>query len=398
MHTYQATQINGAPRRQSNRKAPWRVALVANLKEDFDPDSEDPPDAGAEFDRVETIERIAAALEAEGHWVTLLHGDHTLPEALLNVRPHLCFNIAEGIGGDGREAQVPALCELLGVPYTASRVVANAIALDKTQTKRIWQRLGLPTAPYYQFKSLDEIAHVDLRFPLLVKPSREGTGMGIYGDAIVNNYDELANRVAWVLKNYHQPALVEEFLPGREFTVGFLGNPGNPDHRRHPELYDSDGYHWFPVLEIDTLESVSPPIYGHDAKAIDIGLEGAPRYLCPADIPESLRARLIDLTRRAIEALDVCDVARVDFRVGADGEIYLMEINTLPGLNPAVSDLCIMAAAEGMPYQVLINEILYLAAERFGLPFETQSWDLGGEDYQPILVSAPLIRRKPKGL
>jgi D-alanine-D-alanine ligase len=161
-------------------------------------------------------------------------------------------------------------------------------------------------------------------------------------------------------------------------------------------LYDSDGYHWFQVLEIDTLTSVSPTVYGHDAKAIDIGLEGAPRYHCPADIPESLRARLIDLARQAAEALDVRDVARVDFRVGADGEIYLMEINTLPGLNPAVSDLCIMAAAEGMPYQVLINEILYLAAGRFGLPFESKSWNPGSEGYQPVLVSNQIIKRRSK--
>ena len=121
------------------------------------------------------------------------------------------------------------------------------------------------------------------------------------------------------------------------------------------------------MLEIDTLSSVSPTIYGHDAKELDIGSEGAPNYLCPADISESLRARLIDLTRRAAEALEVKDVSRVDFRLGADGEPYLLEINTLPGLNPNLSDLCIMAAAEGMSHQTLITEILYLAAERYRL-------------------------------
>jgi D-alanine-D-alanine ligase len=166
---------------------------------------------------------------------------------------------------------------------------------------------------------------------------------------------------------YKQPVLVEEFLPGREFTVGFIGNRGAPINRRRPALYDDDGYHWFPVLEIDTLSSVSPTIYGHDAKALDIGTAGAPNYLCPADIPESLRARLIDLTRRAAEALEVRDVSRVDFRMGVDGEPYLLEINTLPGLNPELSDLCIMAAAEGISHSTLITEILYLAAERYRL-------------------------------
>ena len=285
----------------------------------------------------------------------------------MNIRPHICFNIAEGISGDGREAQVPALCELLAIPYTGSQVVANAISLNKTMTKRIWQQQGLPTAPYFEFTSLEDIAHADIRFPLFAKPAREGTGMGINRKSIINDYDELLAHVDWLLTTYRQPVLVEEFLPGREFTVGFIGNRGNPSLRHRPELYDADGYHWFPILEIDTLPSVSPTIYGHDAKELDIGTEGAPNYLCPADISESLRARLIDLTRRAAETLEVRDVSRVDFRLGVDGEPYLMEINTLPGLNPQLSDLCIMAAAEGISHHTLITEILYLAAERYKL-------------------------------
>jgi D-alanine-D-alanine ligase len=306
-------------------------------------------------------------MEADKHWVHYLRADQDLPAALKNLRPHICFNIAEGLHGDGREAQVPALCELMGIPYTASQVVANAIGLDKTQTKRIWAQLGLPTAPYSQFSTLSDAAHTTLSFPLFVKPAREGTGMGIDNSAIVNNHQELMQRVGWVLEHYRQPALVEEYLPGREFTVGFIGNPGNPSYRLRPELYDADGYHWFPILEIDTISSVSPQVYGFDAKIVNVGENGAPGYLCPADISGSLRSRLIDLTRQAAEALNVKDVSRVDFRMGADGEPYLMEINTLPGLNPTQSDLCIMAAAEGISYQTLITEILYLAAERYGM-------------------------------
>lgn len=345
----------------------YRIALIGNLQDDYIPEEDDPPDAGAEFDKQSTIEAISQALESDGHHVTYIQADAKLPKKLLSLQPHICFNIAEGIRGNGREAQVPALCELLGIPYTASQVVANAIGLDKTQTKRIWQQQGLPTAPFYEFSSLHEVAHTNLSFPLFVKPAREGTGMGVENQSIVNDYQELVQRVEYVLNKYKQPALVEEFLPGREFTVGFIGNPGDPRKRRQPEIYDSDGYHWFPIMEIDNSSSVSPQVYGHDAKSIDIGLEGAPGYLCPADIPDALRARLIDLTRRAAEVLDVKDVSRVDFRMGADGEPYLLEINTLPGLNPKISDLCIMAAAEGMEYRTLITEILYLAAERFGL-------------------------------
>jgi D-alanine-D-alanine ligase len=208
---------------------------------------------------------------------------------------------------------------------------------------------------------------------LFVKPAREGTGMGVDQASVVRNRTELVDRVSWILNTYRQPALVEEYLPGREFTVGFIGNPGNPSNRRRPELYDQQGYHWFPVLEIDTRLSVSPGIYGHAAKEFDLTEKGAPAYLCPADITEDFRERLIDLTRSAAEALSVKDVSRVDFRLGVDGQPYLMEINTLPGLNPSLSDLCIMAAAEGIPYHELITEILYLAAERFSMPFDSIS-------------------------
>lgn len=353
-------------------KPTWRIALVANLKDDYKKKLDDPADAGAEFDRRETIEAIEAALESDGHSVTVCEGDDSLPAALIALRPHIVFNIAEGLMGDGREAQVPALCEILGIPYTASRVVANAISLDKTQTKRIWREVGLPTAPFREFSSLDGLTHTALRFPMFVKPAHEGTGMGIDQNAIVRNFKELTTRVEWSLKTYKQPALIEEYLPGREFTVGFLGNSLNLSCRRRPEIYDEDGYHFFPVLEIETRLSVSPGVYGHDAKGFNPEESGAPAYLCPADIPESLQQYLIKLTKQAAQSLNVCDVARVDFRLGANGQPYLLEINTLPGLNPQVSDLCIMANAEGMPYKVLITEILYLAASRYGLQHNCQ--------------------------
>jgi D-alanine-D-alanine ligase len=346
------------------------VAILANLKADAAVGPDAPPDAGAEFDRRETVDAIAQALETDGHWVSFLPADRTLPDALHRLRPHICFNIAEGLSGEAREAQVPALCELLGIPYTASRVLANAVSLNKTLTKRIWRENGLPTARFQEFTSADEPIDADLRFPLFVKPALEGTGMGIDANAVVRDETQVRARVDYVLRTYKQPALAEEYLSGREFTVGFIGNPGVPLRRRRPWLYNAQGYHFFPILEIESSGSVTPGIYSHDAKAIDPGEAGAPQYLVPANVTPGLRNRLHDLTRRAAEAIGACDVSRVDFRLGADGEPYLMEINTLPGLNPTVSDLCIMAAAEGLPYKDLITEILYLAAERHGLRFE----------------------------
>jgi D-alanine-D-alanine ligase len=388
MKTYNPIRENHWSQIHKNSKPPWRIALIANLIDHFERNDDDPPDAGAEYDRLQTIEAIACALEAEGHHVHLLQGDYSLPEGLINVRPHICFNIAEGVRGDGREAQVPAVCELLGIPYTGSKVVANAVSLNKTMTKRIWQQQGLPTAPYYEFSSLEDVAHAHLHYPLFAKPTHEGTGMGINNYSIINNHDELIDRVDWLLNTYQQPVLVEEFLPGREFTVGFIGNRGNPALRKRPDLYDADGYHWFPVLEIDTHASVSPAVYSHDAKSREIGSDGAPNYLCPADISETLRAQLIDLTRRASEALDVYDMSRVDFRLGADGQPYLLEINTLPGLNPQLSDLCIMAASEGISHQVLVTEILHLAAERYQFPASSEHIDTGKyRMYKSVIAS-----------
>lgn len=373
MHSY--PNVSSSKMKVSYRGSlpPWRIALVANLKEMNRHDSEDPPDAGAEYDRMETIEAIGGALEADGHWVHFLQAGPDLPQAIKNIRPQIVFNIAEGDGGDGREAHVPALCEILQIPYTASRVVSNAIALDKTQTKHIWHDLGLPTAAFREFTSVEQVSDEGLTYPLFVKPVQEGTGMGINQGAIVHTLEELMERVSWVTQVYHQPALVEEFLPGREFTVGFIGNHGNPSDRRRPELYDLDGYHFFPILEIDSGQSVTPGVYGVAAKSLNISEQGAPAYLCPAHIPKDLQAEMISLTKQAAQALHVSDVARVDFRLGADGKPYLLEINTLPGLNPFVSDLCIMAASEGISYQVLITEILYLAAERYKLPFSPTS-------------------------
>ncbi len=371
MKTYLPTRVNGKPPNPyPYLRPPWRIALIANSKENFRHRPGDPPDAGAEFDKRETIQGIARALESDGHWVHLCEADYTLPEAIGNLRPHICFNIAEGLSGDGREAQTPAVLELMGIPYTASRVVANAISLDKTRTKRIWQQMGLPTAAFREFQSIEELTHADLsdlRFPLFIKPTREGTGMGVSTESVVHDRKSLEEQAAWIIETYNQPVLVEEFLPGREFTVGFIGNPGKPTHRKRPELYDAEGFHWLPVMEIDTAGSVSPGVYGHDAKDLAVEDTGAPAYLCPADISESLRLQLIELAGKAAQALGTCDVGRVDFRLDANGEPHLLEINTLPGLNPSVSDLCLMAAAEELPYEVLITEILYLAAERFGL-------------------------------
>jgi D-alanine-D-alanine ligase len=189
--------------------------------------------------------------------------------------------------------------------------------------------------------------------------------MGVNDGSVV--YDEFALReqVQWAIRTYRQPALVETFLPGREFTVGLIGNTTAITERPPSDLYDETGFHAFPVLEIDVSEvAEAGGLYTSHIKS-DTPL--APRYLCPAAIDETLAERLKKLAMAAFQAIGALDVARVDFRLGADGQPYLLEINTLPGLNPEYSDIVMAARAEGMEYATLINEILNLAIDRYGL-------------------------------
>jgi D-alanine-D-alanine ligase len=347
---------------------PWRVALLANIKEHGKPLPPDvPPDAGADYDYIETINLIRAALETDGHWTMFIPADSDLPYALKASKPDICFNIAEGLGGDAREAQAPALLEMLKIPYTGSRVLTNAIALDKTLTKRIWRDRRLPVAPFQEFITGEEPLRPDLRYPLFVKPSREGTGMGVDVRAIVNDENELRERVRYVVNMYKQPALVETYLSGREFTVAVMGRADARLYSPHPEWYDADGFHRFPILELDSTRSVTPGVYGLEAKAQSVGAEGAPGYLCPAQVEPDLAKKLQHYAWRGHHLLGALDVSRIDFRLDREGNPCLLEINPLPGLTPDYSDLCLIAKAEGISYSELILEILYLGASRWGM-------------------------------
>ncbi|HJS20960.1 MAG TPA: hypothetical protein VJ785_19585 [Anaerolineales bacterium] len=346
----------------------WKVAVVANIKDEAKPKPDGvPPDAFADFDHIETIDSIRGAIETDGHETVFIHADEDLPFALREEKPDICFNIAEGLGGDAREAQVPALLEMMKIPYTGSRVLTNGISLDKTLTKRIWRDRRLPVAPFQEFNAGDEPLRPELEFPLFVKPAREGTGMGVDTNAIVNNEKELRERADYIINTYHQPALVETFLPGREFTVGILGRADAKLYSRHLEWYEKDGFHRFPILELDMTRSVTPKVYSQEAKSKDVGAEGAPGYVCPADIEPELEKKLKYFALRAHFLLFALDVSRTDIRLDAQGNPRVMEINTLPGLTPNYSDLCLQSAAEGIRYEDLILEILYLGASRWGM-------------------------------
>ncbi len=344
-----------------------RVAVVANRKHAVKPSAGAPPDALAEYDADETVQGIQDALRALGHEPSFLEADETFIDTVRETRPDICFNIAEGLRGDSRESHVPAVLEMLSIPYTGSKVLTHAVSLDKVMTKRVWRDAGLPTAPFQSFQHGGEPLDERLSFPLFVKPSREGSGMGINARSIVRDEAELRAQVEWVIRTYRQPALVEAYLPGREFTVALIGNRYVPGEPSRSAFYDANGYHVFPIEEIDMSRADIPGVYNTEAKGFAPVNVGGPQFHCPADLPEDVAATIKALTIQAFEALNALDVSRVDFRLDENGAPQLVEINTLPGLRPEFSDMCIIAKAAGVSYETLIAEILNLALERYNL-------------------------------
>ena len=231
------------------------VAVLANLKKNAPKIKGMPADAWDDLDSDVTINAIVAALESCGHRATFLEGNLTLVDTLPKLKPDICFNICEGHWGDSRESHVPALLEMMRIPYTASGVMTLALTLDKPMTKRVLAFHGLPTPAFQVFERADEPIDADLTFPLFVKPSREGTGMGVSGDSVVRTEAQLRERLAEQIARYRQPILVERFIRGREVTVGVIGNLTRPVAWRVPEDEQTarviEGLNFLPALEVD---------------------------------------------------------------------------------------------------------------------------------------------------
>jgi len=348
------------------------VAVLANLKKNAPTWPGMAPDRWDDLDSEETIQGIMAALESQGHRATFLEGDQTLLDRLRRLRPDICFNICEGHFGDGREAQVPAILEMLRIPYTGSQVLTLALALDKPMTKRVLTYHGLPTPPFQVFERIGEPLDPDLQFPLFVKPSREGTGMGVSAESIVQNEQQLRTRLEHTFERYDEPALVERFIAGREVTVGLVGNLRSPVARRLPEDEDAPrilrGLHFFPPLEVD-MTAYPEEEGGVYTSRMKTELAHDFHYHCPAPLSADQVEDLNWLAAAVFRVTGCLDVARVDFRLDADDNErpYILEVNPLPGLYPGYSDLCVEAEAGGWTYEELINRILDLAVERYEL-------------------------------
>ena len=348
------------------------IAVLANLKRNAPKYAGMPDDAWDDLDSDITVNAIVAALEAGGHRATFLEGNLSLIETLAALKPDLCFNICEGHWGDSREAHVPAILEMLRMPYTASGVMTLALTLDKPMTKRVLAFHGLPTPAFQVFERADEPRDPDLTFPLFVKPSREGTGMGVSANSVVNSEAELRNQLAAQIARYCQPILVERFIRGREVTVGVVGNLVGPVAWRVPADEQAErvfeGLRFLPPLEVDfaAYPASEGGVYTNRMKT---EWAGDFRYLCPAPLDPKLVQQLNWLTAAVFRVTGCADVARVDFRLDADDgdRPYILEVNPLPGLYPGLSDLVLEADATGLPYNDLINAILDAARMRHGL-------------------------------
>ncbi|MGH2522144.1 MAG: D-alanine--D-alanine ligase family protein [Anaerolineales bacterium] len=360
-----------------------KVALLANLKKNAPKFPGMTEDHWDDLDSEKTVDALLAAIRAGGHACVFHEGDAELYNKLRDNRPDICFNICEGHFGDGREAQVPALLEMMRIPYTGSRVLTLALALDKPMTKRVLMWHDLTTPAFQSFESPDEPLDDDMTFPLFVKPSREGTGMGVSARSIVNTEAELREQLEYILNRYKQTALVERFIAGREVTVGLVGNVSGVVARRLPSRFyttkDRDyseaglaalkagGITFLPPLEINLQAyEETDAVYSNRLKT---DLADQLDYMCPAPLDGPQVQELNWLTAAVFRVMECHDVSRVDFRLDEHDhdKPYILEINPLPGLAPVISDLVIEAEALHISHTELVNMILEAAIARYGL-------------------------------
>lgn len=299
----------------------------------------------AEFDRAETIDALAAALGTLGHQVERIGHVRALVQALARgERWDLVFNIAEGLSGPAREAQVPAVLEAFGIACTFADPLVMALSLHKALTKRVLRDLGLPTAEFAVVTCPSDIEHVGLPFPLFVKPLAEGTAKGIDSQSRVANRAALRRACREVLGSFGQPALIERFLPGREFTVGITGTGAD-------------------AVAVGTMQVVLGPEAEAHAYTYVNKEECERRCRFPLADPASAAAAE-SLALAAWRGLGCRDAGRVDLRADADDRLHVMELNPLPGLHPTHSDLPMICTAVGLDYVDLIGRIVASAATR----------------------------------
>lgn len=332
-----------------------KIGITYDLKADLSASDNLPDDFQEEFDSPVTIDAIAAALRGLGHEVERLGDGRPLLARLLHDPPDFVFNIAEGQGiGRCREARVPAVLEMLGIPYTGSDPLTLTATLDKDCAKRIVQTAGVAVPRGFVIESDEDmnelVSDLDSRsylpYTVIVKPAWEGSSKGIHNKCVVDSPAELLAAVESLRKAHHQPVLVEEYLCGDELTVGIVGN-------RPPRVVG--------VLRVLPRQPDERFVYSLEVKRDYLQLV---RYECPPRLPPARLRAVEEAALGVFRTLGCRDVARIDFRLH-NGKPYFLEVNPLPGLNPESSDLVILARLAGWSYEQLIEAILQAAISRY---------------------------------
>ncbi|MEZ0229860.1 MAG: D-alanine--D-alanine ligase [Planctomycetota bacterium] len=338
-----------------------RIGIAYDLRSDFAPDAGAPVDRLEEYDSQETVDAIARALVAGGHEPRLLGGGRRFLESVLRSPPELVFNIAEGWGTRSREAHVPAVCEMLRIPFTHSDPLTLALTLDKPLTKRLAASHGVPTAPFAVVEKLEDLAAPGalqgLAYPLFVKPAAEGSSMGVRKSSRVTGRAQLEAEVARCLADYRQPALIETFLPGVEFTVGLIGNGSSVEVLGVMEIEPRDGKPEEFVYGLETKRDYLAQVAYH---------------IPPRGVSAAKRAEVEKVAIAAFKALGCRDLSRFDIRLDAAGTPNFIEVNPLPGLSPRSGDIVILSSAMGWTYDKLVNRVVSEAIVRQNLPRESR--------------------------
>jgi D-alanine-D-alanine ligase len=313
-------------------------------------------DEFAEFDDISVIMAIKEAIDSGGYETVLIEADENAYEKLKKSKLDFVFNIAEGLYGESRESQIPAMLEMLKIPYTGSGVLTQAITLDKRRTKETLIYYGIPTPKFQLFTSTNEPLDPKLHFPLFIKPNAEGSSKGITKKSLINTEQELRKLVNFVINRYHQPALVEEFLNGKEFTVSIIGN--NP-----PKV--------LPIVEVlfDNLPDNVPKFDCYEVKWFwDSPSSNIETVVCPARIDKNLENEIKRIALATFKALDCVDFCRIDMRLDKNGMPNVLELNALPGLIPNPKENSRFPKAcytAGMTYNEIILSILNHAIARY---------------------------------
>jgi len=299
-------------------------------------------DETAEFDKQETVDALENALKTMGYETELIGNTFQLIEALATGKSwDIVFNISEGLYGDGRESVVPAILDQYKIPYVFSGPVIMGISLNKHLAKLVVASAGVPVSPGCLISELDDLDKCNLNYPLFAKPVSEGTGKGITEKSIINTPEELRTIVEWILKEFRQPALVEEYLPGREFTVGIVGS-GNE------------------AVAIGGMEVICANNLPYSVEVKENYEINCKYTAIDADLIEKCKSVAI----RAWRALYAVDAGRIDLKCDRNGNICFIEANPLAGLNPVHSDLPILSRMSGIEYQTLLEMIMKSAIKR----------------------------------